>query len=359
MGLKGLLLAGGHGTRLRPLTFTGNKHMIPIANQPILFYGLRHLARAGIREVGIVLGPLHEGIREAIGNGEAFDVRVTYIHQGDPKGLAHAVLCAREFLGADHFVMYLGDNLLQEGVERFVLMNEANYPDAIVGVTPVSTPQQYGIVELDGDRILSIEEKPQNPRSQLALIGVYLFGPAIHSVIASLQPSRRGELEITEAIWRLHEAGRRVVPLRVQGWWKDTGRPEDLLEANALVLASLPPDSLKLEGNIASDAIIRGLVGIGPGSVVERDVEVEGPTVIGSDVRLGAGTRIGPSTSIGNGVSIRDAKIRRSIILEGSHIQGPIQLSDSLIGRNVQIEGRGNPDHEISVTLGDAARLRM
>ncbi|HLY77550.1 MAG TPA: sugar phosphate nucleotidyltransferase, partial [Thermoplasmata archaeon] len=238
--MKGLLLAGGHGTRLRPLTFTGNKHMIPIANQPILFYGLKHLAQAGIREVGIVLGPLHEGIREAIGNGEAFGLRVTYIHQGDPKGLAHAVLCAREFLGDDPFVMYLGDNLLQEGVTEFIRIFEREHPAAVVGVTTVEAPEHYGIVELEGAEIRSIEEKPSKPKSNQALIGVYLFGPAIHPIIAALTPSGRGELEITEAIWRLHEAGGRVIPHAVSGWWKDTGRPEDLLAANSLVLQSLP-----------------------------------------------------------------------------------------------------------------------
>lgn len=221
--MKGLLLAGGYGTRLRPLTFTGNKHMIPIANQPMLFYGLRHLAAVGIADVAVVLGPLHEGISEAIGDGSSFGLRVRYIHQGEPKGLAHAVLCAREFLGDDPFVMYLGDNLLQDGARPLVERFDRDHPDAVIGVTPVQNPSSYGVVELEGNRIVSIREKPPNPRSNLALIGVYLFTPSIHPIIETLEPSARGELEITEAIWKMHEQGRHLAVQRVQGWWKDTG----------------------------------------------------------------------------------------------------------------------------------------
>ncbi|MCI4351779.1 MAG: glucose-1-phosphate thymidylyltransferase [Thermoplasmata archaeon] len=357
--MKGLLLAGGHGTRLRPLTFTGNKHMIPIANQPILFYGLKHLAQAGIQEVGIVLGPLHEGIREAIGTGLAFGLRVTYIHQGDPKGLAHAVLCAREFLGNDPFVMYLGDNLLQEGVTEFVRIFERESPDAVVGVTPVEVPQQYGIVELDGDKIRSIEEKPAKPRSNLALIGVYLFTPAIYPIISALTPSGRGELEITEAIWRLHQAGGRIVPYAVRGWWKDTGRPEDLLHANTLVLRSLPPASFDQLGEVSAGAKLRGGVRIGAGTVVDDGVEIEGPVVIGSGARLRAGTRVGPETSVGDGVVLDSVSVRRSIILEGARIEGPLRVVDSLIGRNVAITSRTPLASELTLILGDAAQIRL
>ena len=357
--MKGLVLAGGHGTRLRPLTFTGNKHMIPIANQPILFYGLKHLAQAGIRDVGIILGPLHEGIQEAIGSGEAFGLRVTYIFQGDPKGLAHAVLCARNFLGDDPFVMYLGDNLLQEGVTEFIRLFEREKPDAVVGVTEVENPRQYGIVELNGTEIRSIEEKPSKPKSNLALIGVYLFGPAIHPIIASLSPSGRGELEITEAIWRLHEAGGRIIPHSVRGWWKDTGRPEDLLHANALVLQSLLPTFFEHLGVVSRAARLTGNVRIGPGTVVDEGVEIEGPVVIGSGARLRAGTHVGPETAVGDGVVLESADIRRSIILEGTRIEGPIRVVDSLIGRNVEITARTRVDADLTLILGDAAQLRI
>jgi glucose-1-phosphate thymidylyltransferase len=357
--MKGLLLAGGHGTRLRPLTFTGNKHMIPIANQPILFYGLKHLAQAGIREVGIVLGPLHEGIREAIGSGEAFGVHVTYIHQGDPKGLAHAVLCAREFLGTEPFVMYLGDNLLEQGVTEFIRIFERERPDAVVGVTAVDAPQHYGIVELNGNEILSIEEKPAKPRSNLALIGVYLFTPAIHPVIEKLTPSGRGELEITEAIWRLHEAGGRVIPHAVRGWWKDTGQPEDLLHANSLVLRTLPPAFFEHLGVVSRGARLRGSVRIGPGTVVEDGVEIEGPVVIGSGARLRTGTHVGPETSVGDQVVLESVTVRGSIVLEGARIEGSMHIVNSLIGRNVVIHADNPIGPALTLILGDAAQLHF
>jgi glucose-1-phosphate thymidylyltransferase len=357
--VKGLLLAGGHGTRLRPLTFSGNKHMIPIANQPILFYGLKHLAQAGIHDIGIVLGPLQEGIRESVGSGQAFGVHVSYIHQGDPKGLAHAVLCAREFLGDDPFVMYLGDNLLQEGVGEFVQLFDRERPDAVVGVMPVVNPHQFGIVELEGDRIVSVEEKPAQPKSDLALIGVYLFSPAIHAAIDTLHPSRRGELEITEAIWKLNVSGHRVLPHRVTGWWKDTGRPEDLLEANQLVLSTLPPESFLLHGVVARSAALHGSVGIGAGTIVEDDVEITGPTLIGAGARIEAGSRIGPLTTIGNGATLRGVAIRRSIVMDGTHIDGHLRIANSLIGRNVDIRSASESGTEASFILGDAAVLRL
>lgn len=357
--LKGLLLAGGHGTRLRPLTFSGNKHMIPIANEPMIYYGLRHLADGGIREVGIILGPLHEGVEEAIQDGRAFGLKVTYIHQGDPKGLAHAVLCAREFLADDPFVMYLGDNLLQEGVEKFVQLYTAEQADAVVGAMPVAHPEQYGVVELDGERIRSIEEKPTQPRSNLALIGVYLFGPAIHPVVAGLRPSKRGELEITEAIWQLVQSGKRVIVHPVQGWWKDTGRPEDLLDANELVLGSMRPEEFRREGAVARGAHVEGLVGLGRGSTIEAGAEVVGPAVFGSGVHIRSGGRIGPFTALGDGVTVSNASIRRSIVLEGSELRGPIRIADSLVGRNVVLRAEWSEDREVSLTLGDAARILL
>lgn len=357
--MKGLILAGGHGTRLRPLTFSGNKHMLPIANQPILFYGLRHFADAGIREVGVILGPIQEGIREALGTGAALGLELTYIHQGDPKGLAHAVLCAREFLGNEPFVMYLGDNLLQEGVGRFIDLYESEHPDAVVGMTRVGDPRQYGIVEMEGSRIVSIEEKPSHPKSHLALIGVYLFTPAIHPVIASLRPSRRGELEITEAIWELVRSGHRVIPRRVDGWWKDTGRPEDLLEANELVLRSMRPSGPPPVGSIAAGAVVEGAVEIGAGSVIDGTSEVHGPAILGAGVRLLEGSRVGPGTAIGNGTTLRNVTVRRSIIMDGAQLEGPVRLFDSLIGRNVEIHAQLDLSREVKVTLGDSARVHF
>jgi glucose-1-phosphate thymidylyltransferase len=356
--MKGLILAGGHGTRLRPLTFTGNKHMIPIANQPILFYGLRHLASAGIRDVAVVLGPIEEGIREGVGDGSDFGLNVEYIVQGDPKGLAHAVLCAREFLGTDPFLMYLGDNLLQSGVSQFVDRFRSEKPDAVVGATPVTRPQGYGIVELSGDQIVSIEEKPTHPRSNLALIGVYVFTDAIHPIIANLSPSKRGELEITDAIWRLWKLRGRVSVLPVNGWWKDTGHPEDLLEANELVLRSMPAEAFRVDGVVRPGAYVEGMVGIGPGTIIEPNAKVVGPTILGCDVRVGSGSQIGPFSAVGNRAVVNHASIRRSIVLEGARLDG-ISVSDSLVGRNVEVRSARPIDRELTLTIGDSSRILL
>jgi len=349
-------LAGGHGTRLRPLTFSGNKHMIPIANQPILFYGLRNLARAGVRDVGIVLGPVPEGIREVVGDGSGFGLNVSYIVQGEPRGIAHAILCAQEFLGADPFLMYLGDNLLQSGLGPFVERFRAAGPDAVLGATPVPHPEAYGVIELEGERIVSLQEKPSHPRTNLALIGVYLFTPAIHPIIAEIKPSRRGELEITDAIWRLWEARGRVSVLTVDGWWKDTGRPEDLLEANELVLRTMPSAELSQSGTVEPGAVIEGRVGLGPGTVVRSGARVLGPAILGSDVCVEGNSVIGPNTSVGNRVVVRHASARRSILLEGARLEN-VALSDSLVGRNVEIRSSRAGTTEMTLTIGDSARI--
>jgi glucose-1-phosphate thymidylyltransferase len=354
--MKGLILAGGHGTRLRPLTFTGNKHMIPVANQPILFYGLRHLATAGIRDVAVILGPIEEGIREQVGDGREFGLNVQYIVQGDPKGLAHAVLCAREYLGREPFLMYLGDNLLQSGVSQFIDRFHSVNPDAVVGATPVSRPQAYGIVELSGEKIVSIEEKPANPRSNLALIGVYLFSEAIHPIVANLSPSKRVELEITDAIWRLQEARGRVSVLTVSGWWKDTGRPEDLLEANELILRSLPREAFRVEGVVQAGAMIEGPVTVGAGSIIEANATIVGPSILGPEVRVGRGSHIGPYCAIGRGAVINHTWIRRSIVMERSWLDG-VRIADSLVGRNVEVKSGTDMDRELKLTLGDSSRI--
>ena len=357
--MKGLLLAGGYGTRLRPLTFTGNKHMIPIANQPMLFHGLRHLAAGGIREVAIVLGPLHEGIPEAVRDGTEFDLDVTYIHQGEPKGLAHAVFCAKDFLGDDPFVMYLGDNLLQEGVRPLIERYHQSPLDAVIGATPVQHPSSYGVVELDGDRIVSIAEKPRNPKSNLALIGVYLFNAKIHPVIADLHPSARGELEITEAIWNLHERGGRIAVRRVDGWWKDTGRPEDLLEANQRVLYGMPPGQFTIDGHVSNGARLMGPVSIGAGSTIGPEVEIDGPAVIGSEVRIDGSSHVGPGTAIGNRATVHQTSIQRTIVMESAQIEGPFHLVDSIVGRFARIRANQDRGLRLSCVLGDSTQLNF
>ena len=357
--MKGLLLAGGHGTRLRPLTSTGNKHMIPIANQPILYYGLKQLAGAGIRDVAIVLGPIRESIREGIGDGSSFGLRVTYIEQGPPRGLADAVKCARSFLGHESFLMYLGDNILENSLAPFVESFERNHADAVIGVTPVTDPHRFGIIELDGPRIVSIEEKPRTPKSNLALVGVYVFSPAVHAIIDALPLSARGELEITDAIQRLVAEHRPVLVQRVYGWWKDTGAPEDLLEANDLVLNSMPGPAFVRTGTVDPGASVSGNVALGNESVVESGAAIEGPVVIGAGVRVTHGTWVGPGTSIGDHVELRGCSVRRTIVLEGARIVGSVDIHDSLIGRNAEIHGYGQRHREVSFIIGDASRIRL
>lgn len=357
--MKGLLLAGGHGTRLRPLTFTGNKHMLPIANQPMLYFGLRHLADAGIRDVAVVLGPIREGIEETVGDGRAFGLRVTYIEQGPPKGLAHAVLCAREFLAEEPFVMYLGDNLLQQGARPLVDRFQAGDVEAVLGVTPVRHASRYGVVELDGDRIVSIVEKPRVPRSNLALTGVYLFSPKIHQVIAKLRPSPRGELEITDAIWQLHTGGAKIAVQHVDGWWKDTGRPEDLLDANENVLKSRPAAEFEIAGVVEPGADVVGPLALGPGSRVDRTSRIVGPCVIGSEVRVEAGAQIGPFAAIGDRCVIRRASVDRSILLPEVEVEGSLELTDSIVGRGARLFADRPSPIRLACVLGDATQIRL
>jgi glucose-1-phosphate thymidylyltransferase len=335
--VKGLILAGGHGTRLRPLTFTGNKHMIPIANKPMILYGLDHLCKAGIEEIGIILGPIGEGVTEIIGDGSKYGVKITYIDQPDPKGLAHAVLVAEHFLKKDPFIMYLGDNLLKQGV-RPLINAYFNYgSDCVICVTPVSDPARYGIVELDLNGKLSrLVEKPQEPKSNLALAGAYLFNESIFEAAKKIKPSWRNELEITDAIQYLLESGKKISVRRIDGWWKDTGRPEDLLEANQLVLDDLQSN---LEGCIidASCRII-GKVSIGKNTIVKPNTVIKGPVIIGENCEIGPNVYLGPYTSIGDNVKILSGEVESSIIMQNVLINCDKRIIDSIIGRRSRVE---------------------
>jgi glucose-1-phosphate thymidylyltransferase len=328
--LKGLLLAGGHGTRLRPLTYTGNKHMLPIANKPMLLYGLEHLKNAGIKEVGIILGPIKEGVVETIGNGSKFGIDVTYIDQPDPLGLAHAVRVSHDFIGDDSFVMYLGDNLLRQGVNDFVNIFNQKKLDCVVGVCPVKDPSRFGIAELDKTgRISRLVEKPQEPKSNLALIGVYVFNSSIFGAVNQIKPSWRNELEITDAIQLLVSEGRRVEVEKVLGWWKDTGKPEDLLEANQLVLFDLKSS---IDGDVSDMAQITGNISLGSGSKVIGTTNIRGPAIIGNGCTIGPNVYIGPYTSIGDDCILKDVEIENTIVMKGSRIENNKRIVDSLIG---------------------------
>jgi len=331
--MKGLILSGGKGTRLRPLTYTSAKQLVPVANKPVLFYGIEALAEAGIRDIGIVVGDTREEIKTAVGDGSRWGVRVTYIEQDAPRGLAHAVLISEPFMGDDPFVMYLGDNLLNRGITGFVEEFVREAPAAQILLTRVPDPQMFGVAELHDGRVVRLVEKPKEPKSDLALVGVYMFSPAVFESVKRIKPSFRNELEITDAIQDLIDRGLEVRPHLVQGWWKDTGKLEDMLEANRLILDTV---ERRIDGTVDKESRVEGKVVIEAGATVERSV-IRGPVVIGANARI-IHAYVGPFTSIGQGTEIRDSELEHSIVLEGSVISDlNNRVADSLIGRNVKI----------------------
>jgi len=331
--MKGLILSGGRGTRLRPLTFTQAKQLVPVANRPILFYGIDALREAGIVEIGIVVGDTKEEIKEAVGDGSQFDVKVTYIEQDEPLGLAHAVKISEDFLNEDPFVMYLGDNILKTGIKRLVDEFEKESPNSLILLTEVPNPQLFGVAELEGETVVRLVEKPKVPKSNLALVGVYMFDFHIFEAVKAIQPSWRHELEITDAIQYLIDNGFDVRPHFVTGWWKDTGKLEDILEANRLILEGI---SSRIEGNVDEESKVSGLVAIEKEVRVTNSI-IRGPVVIGSSCEI-VDSYIGPFTSIQNRCKILKTEIENSIVLEGSELSDVgSRIDESLIGRDVKI----------------------
>ncbi|CAN5783119.1 glucose-1-phosphate thymidylyltransferase [soil metagenome] len=354
-GLKGLILSGGKGTRLRPLTHTSAKQLVPVANKPVLFYGIESLAAAGISDIGIVVAPeTGDEIRAAVGDGARFGASVTYIDQDAPLGLAHAVLTAEQFLGDAPFVMYLGDNLLRDGITELVGAFRRERPDALILLTPVPDPESYGVAELEAGRVARLVEKPQSPRTDLALVGVYMFEPSIIEAARAIEPSGRGELEITDAIQHLVDTGRRVDPHVVTGWWKDTGKVEDLLEANRLILDDLGE---RIEGELV-DSRVDGRVVVEPGARLERAM-VRGPAIVGAGATI-TDAYIGPYTSIGEGVAIAGAEVEHSIVLAGSSISGlDGRMEASLVGKDVRIARGDAVPRAYRFVVGDHAEITI
>jgi glucose-1-phosphate thymidylyltransferase len=348
--MKGLILSGGKGTRLYPLTYTRAKQLIPVANKPVLFRVIEALRDAGIRDIGIVLGDTGPEIREAVGTGRRFDVAVTYIEQAAPLGLAHAVKISRDFLGDDKFVMYLGDNVIQGGARELVEQFTASGWNAQIVLTEVLEPQHYGVAELDSDRrVLRLVEKPCDPNSNLALVGIYMFDGSIHQACDAIEPSRRGELEITDAIQWLVEHGYDVYPYIHRGWWIDTGKPTDMLDANDHVLEELDH---RIDGFVDRESRVDGRVSVEEGAEVIGSV-VRGPAIIGRNARV-VNSYVGPFTSIYHDVSIEDSEIEHSIVLEHSVIRGIAgRIADSLIGRNAMVSRSPIKPAAHKLTLGD------
>jgi glucose-1-phosphate thymidylyltransferase len=341
--MKGLILSGGKGTRLRPLTYTSAKQLVPVANKPVLFYGIEAIADAGIREIGIVVGDTQAEIRAAVGDGSRWGVRIEYIEQDAPRGLAHAVKISEPFIGTDPFVMYLGDNLLNKGITHFVQEFDREKPAAQILLARVPDPQMFGVAELRNGTVVRLVEKPKEPIGDLALVGVYMFGPQVFESVNRIEPSFRNELEITDAIQDLIDRGLTVRPHIVDGWWKDTGKVEDMLEANRLILETL-------------DRRIEGKVVIEPGAIVQRSV-IRGPAIIGRGAKI-VHAYVGPFTSIMNDVEVQDTEIEHSIVLEGSCLRDLAnRVIDSLIGKNVRIYREPVKPSAYRFMLGDNSEV--
>ncbi|MBD3143099.1 glucose-1-phosphate thymidylyltransferase [Microbispora bryophytorum] len=352
--MKALVLAGGSGTRLRPITHTRAKQLVPVANKPVLFYGLESIAAAGVSEVGIVVGDTQDEIEAAVGDGSRFGLQASYLRQEAPLGLAHAVLIARDYLGDDDFVMYLGDNFIVGGIESLVGRFRERRPSAQIMLTRVSDPRQFGVAELAGDgRVVGLEEKPREPKSDLALVGVYLFTPAIHEAVAELKPSWRGELEITDAIQWLIDAGHEVEPAVISGYWKDTGNVADMLEVNRLVLESL---ERRVDGDVEDSELI-GRVVVEAGATV-RGSRIVGPVVVGAGAVVDR-SYVGPFTSIGADCVVSGSEIEYSIVLARSSIEGVRRIEASLIGHDVEITPAPDTPKAHRLVLGDHSRVQI
>ena len=352
--MKALILSGGKGTRLRPITHTSAKQLLPVANKPILFYGIEAVKEAGIKEVGIVVGETKNEIKNAVGRGKKWGINVTYIEQDKPLGLAHAVKISQDFVGNDYFVMYLGDNLIKDGITSLVKEFEKTKPNAQILLARVPHPEQFGVVELRGGKVLRLVEKPKKPKSDLALVGVYMFDKNIFKAVNNIKPSWRNELEITDAIQYLIDHNFTVRPHIITGWWKDTGKLEDILEANRIILDDLKK---QVKGKVDKESELFGKVRIEKGAEVRKSV-IRGPVIIGENSRI-VNSYIGPFTSVYFKVTIENSEIEHSIILENSKIKDIRRIEDSLVGQNVEILKSKAKPSAYRIMVGDSSRVEV
>ena len=353
--MKALVLAGGSGSRLRPITHTSAKQLLPVANKPVLFYGLEAIKEAGISDVGIVVGDTAAAIQAAVGDGRAFGLDVTYIRQDAPRGLAHAVLIAGDYLGDEDFVMYLGDNFIVGGISPLVDEFRSGRPDAQIMLTAVPDPSQFGVAELDdAGEVVGLEEKPLRPKSDLALVGVYIFTPGVHQAVRHLAPSGRGELEITEALQWLIDNGHKVRSTTISGYWKDTGNVADMLEVNRMVLEDV--DALR-QGVVDDASELIGRVVVEGGARVSRS-RIVGPAIIGAGTRVDR-SYIGPFTSVAQNCAIVDSEIEYSIVLRGASIRGVKRIEASLIGHDVEVTPAPRVPRAHRLVLGDHSKVQI
>ncbi len=357
--MKGVLLSGGTGSRLRPITHTGPKQLVPVANKPVLEYAIEDLKTAGITEIGVILGNKGRNeIQELLGDGSEYGVEITYIIQGNPLGLAHAAGCARDFVGDDDFVMYLGDNILKSGVTDLVESFQADDYGAGIALQEVENPQAFGIADVDDEgNVTELIEKPDDPPTNLALIGMYVFSPAVFDAIEALEPSWRGELEITDAIQSLLEDGHAIDSHVVTGWWKDTGKPEDILEANRLVLDEA---DLITAGVIKDGAEVGGRIELDESAIIEDGAVVRGPVSIAENTIIKSGTYIGPYTSIGANSTLKNIHIENSVVIGDSTITADGRIVDSLLGRNANVESAAEllPEGR-RLVVGENSQLKL
>jgi len=355
--LKGLVLSGGRGTRLRPLTHTAAKQLVPVGNRPILFYVLDNLKSAGVNEAGIVISPeTGNAVREAVGTGEPWGMRVEYIVQSEPLGLAHAVKVAQPYLGSDAFVMYLGDNLIGSGISDYRGRFERSDAQASILLKEVENPSSFGIAEVDSQqRVVRLVEKPKEPKSNLALVGIYFFTPAIHEAISRISPSWRGELEITDAIQNLLDAGGEVLSDRIDSWWLDTGKKDDLLTANTVVLDEWV--TRRIDGEVDAQSQVTGRVQLGRGSRVINST-IRGPVVLGENV-LVENSFVGPFTSIGSGCRIVSSVLEHCVLLENARIEQVDRLEDSLIGKNSVVLKDDKVHQAYRLMIGDDSEVQL
>ena len=356
--MKGVILHGGFGTKLRPLTHTGPKQLIPIANKPNSQYVLEDLKASGITEIAIVLGNIFpEKVKEYYGDGERFGVKIQYIQQETPKGIAHAVRLCKDYVKGQPFIVYLGDNLLKGGIASFVNKFQDSDYDTMILLCQVKNPERFGVAKIDQKgKLVKLVEKPKEPPSNYALTGIYFFKPVIFKMIENLKPSRRGELEITDAIQLLLKSGHNVGYQIVQGWWKDTGTPEDILEANRLVLDELKPEA---EGKIENDASLQGRVATAKGSIIKEGALVRGPVVIGQNTVIQPNVYIGPYTSIGKNCIIKKGEIENSIIMDDCTIDMKERITDSIIGPHSEITTYKSKPHGKKFILGERTCIEL
>lgn len=353
--MKALILSGGKGTRLRPITHTGAKQLVPVANKPILFYAIETIEAAGITDIGIIVGDTRDEIRGAVGDGSRWEVKVTYIEQEAPLGLAHAVKIAEDFIGDDTFVMFLGDNLIKDGITSLVEEYKTSGANSEILLAHVKNPQEFGVAELSGGRVVRLIEKPKEPPTDLALVGVYMFDKKVFEAVNSITPSARGELEITDAIQYLVDHGYRVDSHIIKGWWKDTGKLEDMLEANRMILDGLETE---INGEVDDNSEIAGRVSVGKGSRVVCST-IRGPAIIGENCVI-ENAFIGPYTAINNGCVIECSEVEHSIILEDSKVRNiGSRLEDSLIGKNVTIDRDGRRPRAYRMMVGDNSAVSI